>query len=166
MELNPNVYALIIGINEYVLDTYKNLKGAVADADAIEACIIQKLHAPRENIVSLRNATRQQMLDGFKKLEEITERCPGPEDPCIIVFYAGHGARASRPEGWEEWAVDTDMIEMLCPSDLGVEIPAVGEGGEVDYVEGILDRNIAATLNSLAKKRGNNIVSRFPTGIF
>lgn len=90
------------------------------------------------------------MLDGFRKLEEITK---DSEDPCMIIFYAGHGAQAPRPLGWEEYAADYDMIEMLCPSDLGV----VGQDGKV--VEGIPDRMISALLHNLAEKRGNNIVS-------
>ncbi|KAF6749511.1 caspase domain-containing protein [Ephemerocybe angulata] len=151
-DVQGGVYALIIGINEYQNPQYKNLHGAVADADEMEEYVLNHLQANPDNIISLRNATRKEMLDGFHKLDEITK---DTINPCIIVFYAGHGARAQRPSGWEAWAVDSDMIEMLCPSDLGMPIPGVEE----DYVEGILDRTVASLLNSLAasRTRGNNI---------
>lgn len=106
-------------------------------------------------IVSLRNATRQEMLDGFHKLEEITK---DKDDPCMIIFYAGHGAQTPRPQGWEDYAADYEMIEMLCPIDLGV----VGTDGKV--VEGIPDRMVSALLNGLAEMRGNNIVSPIELG--
>jgi hypothetical protein len=89
------------------------------------------------------------MLDAFKALERNTA---GTVDPCIIIYYAGHGASSARPDGWENWATDRDRIEQLCPSDIGAEVD-----GQV--VEGIPDRVICGLINSLAEERGNNIVS-------
>ena len=64
-------------------------------------------------------ATRQGILDAFKALETKTE---GTVDPCIIIYYAGHGASSPRPDGWEDWATDRNLIEQLCPSDIGTKL--------------------------------------------
>lgn len=101
-------------------------------------------------IVSMRNATRQRILDGFEELEKITE---GTSNPRIIIFYAGHGGQVERPEEWEAYTTDYDKIEILCPSDIGAE----QEDGGV--VEGIPDKLVGTLLARLARERGNNIVS-------
>jgi hypothetical protein len=146
---NP-IHALVIGINNYQVDDYDNLSAAVADADAIESFLVNGLKALPQNIVSLRDAeaTRQGILDAFKALEMNTA---ATVDPCIIIYYAGHGARSPKPDGRENWTADRDCIEQLCPSDMGVGVDGL--------VEGIPDRVICALLNSLAEKRENNIVS-------
>ena len=109
--------------------------------------------------------------------------------PSMIIFFAGHGARSTKPEGWGEWAPDSTHVEMLCPSDIGMPLTGTGEpegdGGkgkpawgedenprsvdesDVDrervagakVVEGIPDRTVCWLLNGLSERRGNNIVS-------
>lgn len=143
----PPIFALIIGNNDYPHST--SLRFAVKDADAIKNFFKEYMKLEDSNLINLRNATRKQMLKGFSDLEDKTS---GSVDPIIVIFYAGHGARTNRPEGWEQYTVDDDMIEMLCPSDIG----GLGEDGKV--VEGIPDRLVGALLHNLARKRGNNIV--------
>jgi hypothetical protein len=146
---NRAVYALVVGINVYQRSPeYPILKAAVADADAIESFLLKRLKALPQNIISLRDgeATRQGILSAFSRLEENTA---ATVNPCIIIYYAGHGAGGPSSDGWE---TDRHITEQLCPSDLGTVVD-----GQV--VEGIPDRVICALLNSLAKKRGNNIVS-------
>lgn len=121
---------------------------------------MNRLKALPKNIISLRDAahrkgdqgeaTRHGILKAFEDLEKMTE---ATADPCIIIFYAGHGAHIERPQGWEPYTTDRDLIELLCPSDMG---SATADGR---VVEGIPDRKICDLLNSLADKRGNNIVS-------
>ena len=148
------IYALVIGINFYPASPeYRKLHAAVADADAFEAFLVNQLKVLPENIISLRDgeATRKGILDAFRTLET---NSAATVDPCIIIYYAGHGARSPRPEEWKEYVTDTEWIEQLCPSDLGALV-----GSHV--VEGIADRVICGLLNSLAAERGNNIVSCF-----
>jgi hypothetical protein len=148
------IYALVIGINVYQHTSESGwpvLRAARADADAIGDFLVKRLKASRNNIINLRDteATRQGIIDAFKRLEK---KSAATVDPCIIIYYAGHGASSPRPKGWEDWATDSERIEQLCPSDIG----AVVDG---QVVEGTPDRVICGLLDSLAKKRGNNIVS-------
>ena len=147
------IYALVIGINVYQLQSseWPALKAAVADANAIQDFLVNQLKVSPDNIINLRDAeaTKQGILNAFEQLEK---KSAATVDPCIIIYYAGHGASSPRPQGWEDWATDREWIEQLCPSDLGAVV-----NGRV--VEGIPDRVICGLLNSLAEKRGNNIVS-------
>jgi hypothetical protein len=149
MQSSTPIFALIIGNNEYT--TYmKSLLYAVADADAIEDFLQKRMALLPSNTISLRNATRQQILEGFLDLEGITD---GSKDPCIVIFYAGHGAQGRPPKQWKEYVTGYNVIELLCPSDIGCE----GKDGKV--VEGIPDKWVGDLLKGLASKRGNNIVS-------
>ena len=120
------------------------------DANDMEKYLLSSLQVPSQNLINLRNeqATRTGILEGCKKLQDISE---GAEDPCFIIFYAGHGARSAKPVEWSDWESDSDQVEVLCPCDIGVV-----RDGEV--VEGIPDRTVCYLLNRLSKQRSNNIV--------
>ena len=188
----------MIGIDDYA--TKRNLHAARADAEAFRDFLKKTIGVPDENIICLfdKEATRQDILDGFEKLERITGRYyenkpgrnaeetagdkPGGQSqeprlgPCMIIFFAGHGARNTKPDGWGDWAPDSSHVEMLCPSDitipLGYPVDEKAEPNEEDtkgepadsskVVEGIPDRTVCWLLNKLSAKRGNNIVSPLP----
>ncbi len=69
----------------------------------------------------------------------------------IIIYFAGHGALATKPDEWSDWVSDKN-IEMLCPADIG----APDTNGKV--IEGISDRTISWLLLDLSIAKGNNIV--------
>jgi hypothetical protein len=183
----------VIGINDYA--NGHTLNAARPDAEGFRDNLLKKvLGLPDGNIISLFDgeATRQGILDGFKRLESIAKGQAGDEErgnaeetegheqsqeprlgPCMIIFFAGHGARSRKPDGWGDWAPDSNLVEMLCPSDIGTLLGSpVGENvqfndGDVNgkpasspkVVEEIPDRTVCWLLNRLSKKRGNNIVS-------
>ncbi|KAJ3524088.1 hypothetical protein NMY22_g11153 [Coprinellus aureogranulatus] len=114
----PQIFALIIGNNEYEFmsdgDRSMDLRCAIADADAVENFFKRSMHLREAQTISMRNATRQQMADGFTSLRKMVEPAM---DPCVVIFYAGHGAQGDRPPEWEGYT--NPRIEMLCPSDIG-----------------------------------------------
>lgn len=144
---------MVIGINKYPYKHVNRLNGAVADADRFEDYLkgpLAKLSRQKPKIISLRNATRQEILRGFVSLQ--TDYKDLKDNVVIIIFYAGHGARTKKPKEWTDWQTNNDEIEMMCPSDIGkVE-------GNSAPVEGIYDRTISALLNKLSKEMGPNIV--------
>ncbi|KAF6744341.1 hypothetical protein DFP72DRAFT_85644 [Ephemerocybe angulata] len=151
--MNPaETYALVIGINEYQSPEYSDLTAGVGDANAMASFLETTLKVPAENIINLRDrqASRRGILNGFKALELRSEKS---FSTCIIIFYAGHGARTERPLEWQDWATDSEHVEMLCPSDIGM--PTGSLDGSV--VEGIPDRTVCYLLNGLSQLRGNNI---------
>ncbi|KAJ3517713.1 hypothetical protein NLJ89_g334 [Agrocybe chaxingu] len=150
MQTIPPILALVIGNDKYMSDKYTNLSGSVADADHFEAYLqgLAGLGTRIIDIISLRNASRRETLNGFRSLQH---NYPNWKDEAaIVVFYAGHGARTAKPEEWVDWETSTGEVEMLCPSDIGMP-----DGSFV--VEGVYDRTISALLNQLAAAMGPNI---------
>ena len=144
----------MIGINSYPYRReYENLNGAEADADHFETYLkgrLAELSGHEPEIISLRNATRDQILHGFSSLQ--TDYQDLKDNVAIIIFYAGHGARTKKPKEWTDWQTDNDEIEMICPHDIGkVE-------GDSLPIEGIYDRTISALLNKLSMEMSPNIV--------
>lgn len=154
---NPQLFALIIGINKYHSSTYNSLQYARQDADRFEAFLTSSIGVPITNIISLRDeeANRVAILHAFQLLttnESITK-----DDP-IAIYYAGHGARVPKPAAWDDWPTNGPQIEIMCPSDMGTIVD-----GEI--VDGIPDRTISALLQELSMVKGDNIVRVIPIEI-
>lgn len=132
-------FALTIGINTYDSPSFKSeqLKGAVNDADNFERYLREDLRVPEGNITRLRNgqATRSAIIHEFRRLMFV------PSDKAAIVIYnAGHGAMAHKPDEWKGWDTPGNEIEILCPCDMGV----LDENNKV--IDGIPDRTIGQFL--------------------
>ena len=144
---------MVIGINEYTNEEYKSLIGAVPDADAMSGFLIDVLRANPKRITNLRDgdATRSAIIKELEALRHNPEI--QPNDP-IIIYFAGHGARNDRPEGWTRESNDGE-VEVLCPVDIGEEDPK----DITQKVPGIPDYTIMVLLDLLSGLKGNNIVS-------
>ncbi|KAJ2915855.1 hypothetical protein MD484_g4547, partial [Candolleomyces efflorescens] len=138
----PRLWALIIGINEYIYPTpdLEKLKGAAPDADAMDQYLRTSLNVPESQIVNLRNhqATRNKIIAAFHGLRDNLRI--NYQDP-ILIYYAGHGSELPLKEG---------KVQTLVPAD---------------YLAGktkpIPDRTVAALINGIAKRHGNNITVIF-----
>ncbi|KAK0214586.1 caspase domain-containing protein [Armillaria fumosa] len=143
----PSLFALVIGIDKYMhcSEQLKNLHGAVADADAVKAYLLDTLDIPEHRIKTLRNeeATRVTIEEEIKNLgrnPEITK-----DDP-ILIFYAGHGGETPK------YPDSIEMIQMLVPHDF---IPS--GSGNAQEGQGVLDAKLNRLLEDLAKKKSDNI---------
>ncbi|TFK31705.1 hypothetical protein BDQ12DRAFT_701476 [Crucibulum laeve] len=139
-----------------------DLTSAVGDANSFEKYLLTRLHVPPLNILNLRDeqATRDGILSGFLALEDNNDIQKGVNS--IIIYYAGHGSRDTKPEEWGEWVTPEGKIEMLCPYDIGrgFRWPNGVEG----RLNGIPDRTISALLNNLASAKGDNIATGINRG--
>jgi uncharacterized caspase-like protein len=134
---NP-LYAIVIGINNYADSSLDKLSGSVPDAEAVREYLQGDLKVPSDQIIFLCNqeASRKNILDAFEKLKSdprIQENDP------ILIYYAGHGGETVRATG--------QAIQVIFPQDY-----------HPPEVKAIPDRMIAALLDGLAEKHGNNIV--------
>ncbi|KZP29219.1 hypothetical protein FIBSPDRAFT_727545, partial [Athelia psychrophila] len=143
------LHALVIGINEYA--NISQLKGCVADADAVEAFLRDELKVPQNQITSLRDkkASRSAMIQAFRDLA--IHPNIQINDP-ILIFYAGHGSELAAPPGWEAGG-DDSMIQGLIPQDYN--------SSSRPLVHVIPDRTVGALINDLSRKKGNNITVIF-----
>jgi hypothetical protein len=140
----PHLFALIIGINDYM--HYDKLLGAVPDARAFSDYLTTSLNVPETRIKMLidQRATRKEIIENLINLNSLDAIAVG--DP-IVIFYAGHGGEALAPRVWEAGRPEF-MTQMIIPQDStnSPEIP------------GIPDRTIIGLLNKIAASKGNNIV--------
>ncbi|KAK0442694.1 caspase domain-containing protein [Desarmillaria tabescens] len=149
-----DIFALIIGINSY--KCVPKLGGAVPDADKFETFLRTQLGIPPDGIKNLRDeqATRSAVIRELMALKDNTRIVKNKT--AIIIYYAGHGARAERPAhpDWTDWRTADGNIELLCPVDTEMTLPT--EAGSAK-VEAIPDRTISCLLRNLSSTKGNNI---------
>ncbi|PBK59428.1 hypothetical protein ARMSODRAFT_899249 [Armillaria solidipes] len=144
----PPLFALIIGIDKYLSNGVKDLSGAVADANAVDAFLQKSLHIPNGQIKILRNeeATRVTIETEIKDLGN--NPAIKKDDP-ILIYYAGHGAEANAPSGWPS---ASGRLQMLVPYDF---IPSGSDDSERG--QGVLDVRLSHLLADLAAKKSDNI---------
>lgn len=133
-----SLWALLIGIDEY-LHT-KNLAGCVNDVEAIQIYLMNQLSVPENHIRVLTNkvATRANILQTFQEfLIDNPDIQPGNQ---IFFHYSGHGSQMPNPKEPD------GQNETLVPHD-----------SRVDGVFDIPDKTLAALLDKLAERKGNNI---------
>lgn len=140
----PHLFALVIGINDYM--HYDKLAGAVPDAQAFTKYLTTSLNVPEKRIKMLINeeATRKEIIENLIDLSYLDAIAVG--DP-VVIFYAGHGGEALAPPVWAAGGPGS-ITQMIIPQDStnGPEIP------------GIPDRTVIGLLNKIAASKGNNIV--------
>ncbi|KAK0442692.1 caspase domain-containing protein [Desarmillaria tabescens] len=150
-----DIFALIIGINEY--QHFEHLKGAVPDANAIADLLRKDLKVPTERIKLLTDeyATGSAILEelrAFKDNKQIVK-----DKTAILIYFAGHGSRVKAPNNWPGWKTDDGYIELLCPVDGEKGVPDSACGGELVKGECISDQRISDILRKLSDAKGNNI---------
>ncbi|KAH8804061.1 caspase domain-containing protein, partial [Flagelloscypha sp. PMI_526] len=141
------LFALVIGINDYQYT--RKLSGCVADAQDIVSYLTKHLAVPMNHITTLFNeeANRTHILENLQAFahdEFIAKNSP------ILIYYAGHGARAVAPKDWEVDERDR-QIQMILPWDFNPQTSSA------ENEQGIPDITLRSILDNLAEKKGNNI---------
>ena len=102
-----NIYALLVGINDYAPDSgVRGLQGCVQDIRTIQAYLEDRV--PSENLHLLppllnEQATRQAVIDAFRN-----HLCQAGSDDTVLFYYAGHGSQEDAPE--EFWTIEPDRL--------------------------------------------------------
>ncbi|KAK0234521.1 hypothetical protein EDD85DRAFT_844220 [Armillaria nabsnona] len=148
IRIAPPLFALVIGIDKYLSNGIRDLSGAVADADAVDAILQETLHIPKGQIKNLRNeeATR---LTIETEIKDLGNNPTIKKDDPILIFYAGHEAEAKATSGWSS---ANGKIQMLVPYDF---IPSGSDDSERG--QGVLDMKLSHLLADLAAKKSENI---------
>ena len=88
IEIRKNVWAVVVGINDY--PKTRRLKYAVADAKAFYRHLVDVIQIPPENVILLLNQDAR--LSRLRSsLGTHLKRKAGKED-MVIIYFAGHGA--------------------------------------------------------------------------
>lgn len=115
-------HALLIGNNVYK-DQSLNLEKPVEDVLKLKNILISKYTFEEENINTLTNASRSQILTALYEL-----RLKLNQDDNLLIFYAGHGYWDSAVEQGYWWPVDVEKNNpsyWLSNSDLKEQIRAI-----------------------------------------
>ncbi|KAF8970606.1 hypothetical protein BDZ97DRAFT_1790093 [Flammula alnicola] len=149
----PGLFALIIGINSYKSKEFSDLYGAVPDARLFEDYLKTDLKVPSNQICVLLDqaASRKAIIEAFIALKNDERIKKG--DP-ILIFFAGHGGELQPSDDWASRGLGITM-QMLVPQDY------CSKSLESKSVPGIPDRTIAALLQGIAEKKGDNITVVF-----
>lgn len=102
-----HLYALVIGINDYV--GISKLSKAVDDANKMESFLKKQLGSSLK-IKKLTNsqATRSGIIQGFKHFKSA-----GNTDICLLYF-SGHGSQVEPPSTWEGKYNEGDFESIVC----------------------------------------------------
>ena len=130
MSAPGNVYALLIGINDYESESVRRLQFAVADVLAFHEILGQRLQLRAENCILLAHPSagtgkvpvRKEVL---RALTQFSKARMGPDDT-FLLYFAGHGFAAADksylltvdsdpapPELLEETAVSLETVARL-----------------------------------------------------
>ncbi len=95
MAQHGQIYALLIGINDYECDAVRNLSFAVADVVAFREVLGQRLQLREENCILLTNPSAgagsvPRRNDVLRALTQFSKAPMGPDDT-FILYFAGHG---------------------------------------------------------------------------
>ena len=140
------LFAVVIGIDNY--QNHRKLSGAVADANAVDAYLRCYLGVPESRIRNLRDeqATRNAIIEAFLALGRDPDISPGD---AILIYFAGYGGEQKAPPGWERRGKTSQVV---IPQDADLTASTHRP------VPSIPGRTISALLDSLADKKGDNIV--------
>ncbi len=148
-----NIYALLVGIDEYApasISILPKLKGCVNDIQAIEAYLRERITQDGEWqliepttqswILTNQAATRQAIINGF--LEHL---CKADSDDVVLFYYAGHGSQERTPE--EFWHLEPDRLnETLVCYDSRTETGRDLADKELNYLISKISQNNPHTL--------------------
>ena len=106
METNRNIYALLVGIDEYP-EPVSSLDGCVNDIQAIQNYLQERVTRDGYQLhlhkLLNQDATRQGIIDGFQE-----HLCQAQQQDIVLFYYSGHGSQEQAPE--EFWTVEPDRL--------------------------------------------------------
>ncbi|BAZ09105.1 peptidase C14 caspase catalytic subunit p20 [Calothrix sp. NIES-4071] len=104
--MNRNIYALLIGIDEYVSPIIP-LRGCVNDINEVKAYLEARVQSDGYQLhlrtLLNKNATRQAVIDGFRQ-----HLCQAGSEDVAFLYYSGHGSQQQAPQ--EFWNMEPDRM--------------------------------------------------------
>jgi len=151
----PQVWAVLVSIDDYAHPGIVNLRGAVNDSDDAHDLLTKTLNVPPSHIVRLINkeATRTRILDVF--FSHLIINPAIEHDDTLVFYYAGYGDRRSAPASWTTTGQPDDTVELICTHDEGMH------DQEGNLIVGIPSRTFGGLMRRLAHEKGDNILAIF-----
>ena len=128
-------HLLVIGINKYKSENFRNLNNAVKDAETIRDLLLNHFQFKIENTKSLfdENATREKIID---VLDIYHNKLSSEEN--LVIYFAGHGAKNKIGD-----------VGYLIPSDAEKKISNYVSSSDIrDIIRGINAQHIYLIIDS------------------
>lgn len=104
--MNRNIYALLVGIDEYI-GPVSSLQGCINDITAIKEYLEGRVDTDgyQLHLRTLLNqdATRRAIINAFRQ-----HLCGASSEDVVFFYYAGHGSQQEAPE--EFWTIEPDRL--------------------------------------------------------
>ncbi|MFS0519398.1 caspase domain-containing protein [Nostoc sp. UIC 10607] len=133
-----NLYALLVGIDEYV--NVRSLQGCVNDTLEIQQYLEGRVNTDGYQLhlrtLLNKDATRQAVIDGFRQ-----HLCQAESEDIAFFYYAGHGSQEEAPQ--EFWTIEPDRLNetLVCYDSRSPE------------VWDLADKEIALLIAEVAQKK-------------
>ncbi len=109
--MNQNIYALLVGIDEYA--NVLSLHGCVNDITAIKDYLERRINIDKYqlhlHILLNKDATRQAIIDGWRQ-----HLCQAESKDVVLFYFCGHGAREKAGEEFKDWQLDNAHETIVC----------------------------------------------------
>ncbi|KAG6907246.1 hypothetical protein DXG01_009785 [Tephrocybe rancida] len=162
------VYALLIGIDEYKDPSIKNLAGCVNDCKDVKGWLEESFRSPEIVFLENSKASRDAIMEEINK---IAASSVVREDDPILIYFAGHGAEV---EPLKKWKLHSGRkVQMRIPYDF-IRNPSeffslllsannrahssTLDPDDLNTGKGIYDRDLSKALAKLSMEKGTNIV--------
>ena len=142
--MSRNVYALLVGINNYKSDEIRPLKGCINDIHAMADYLLTQVDSNANiNIKKLidREATRQAIINGFEEY-----LCQANSDDIALFYFSGHGSQEPVPPQLRD-IEPNGLIETLVCCD-----------SRTENSWDLADKELAVLINRVAHKNPQIIV--------
>jgi hypothetical protein len=105
--VSHNIYALLVGIDEYQSSEIPSLRGCVNDITAINDFLVKRVAKSKDNLhikkLINQEATRQSIIDSFRK-----HLCLAQSDDTALFYFSGHGSQEQAAA--EFWHLEPDRL--------------------------------------------------------
>nr|GAT47998.1 predicted protein [Mycena chlorophos] len=133
--MEPQVFALIVGVDEYIHPAIPNLSGCAKDANDIKRALLSRYPGAQCHLLVNENATRAKILADLRtRLIDNPQISP---DDIMVVYFAGHGQR---------YETQRREVDAVVPVDYGLDVPAISDANLHELLQELLKKGPNVTL--------------------
>ena len=152
LKISPHgkYYALLIGNSKYTNPNWASLKSPVNDVKEISK--ILKKNYKFEKVITVLNATRDEMYDAFDQLSEITT-----DKDYVLIYYAGHGDTKQDQAYWVPVNGSKKIRDWVNIKDISVYVESMSAQHLVLMIDSCYTGSAFKGTNQIDKNKNTNL---------
>ncbi|KAF8919914.1 caspase domain-containing protein [Mucidula mucida] len=148
--MRSQMFALIIGIDNYKSGSIWNLDSCVSDARRMSRWLTNDLGIPKSHTRLLLDETATLQNIEASLLEHLVNNKSIHKGDAILLYFAGHGSLVKAPDDWYDNKMPGRDVQVLCPFDHDTKAPS-------GRIAGLSEPSLTALLTELTCVKGDNI---------